>query len=267
MSHSLPPSPYAISASTSTFSLILDPIAENAPSLSPIPLSASPVSETVNPPPFTRPSQPRHGRRPPHIGLGQPSKPNSLRSAFSSSFPQSNAELILYSYAQLAGTVIITPLPGISSTPAQIETLRAVRSSLFRRSAVGGGSMDITSSLHQPPQQQRRPSHSRSSSLSAGLRSLLSPSSLVASVSSPPATPSSAFSGLLSPSQPVSGNNDKVGLGIYVQEEINSETPLPTFEVQPAMLAVDLCLLPGESRSCAWYFLIFSALLSPLITL
>jgi hypothetical protein len=30
--------------------------------------------------------------------------------------------------------------------------------------------------------------------------------------------------------------------------------PLPTFQVQPAMLAVDLSLLPGESRSCASTF-------------
>ena len=32
--------------------------------------------------------------------------------------------------------------------------------------------------------------------------------------------------------------------------EVDPEEPLPTFEVQPAMLAVDLSLAPGESRSC-----------------
>ena len=37
-----------------------------------------------------------------------------------------------------------------------------------------------------------------------------------------------------------------------VDEEIDPDTPLPTFEVQPAMLAVDLSLMPGESRSCGF---------------
>ncbi len=45
-----------------------------------------------------------------------------------------------------------------------------------------------------------------------------------------------------------------VGLGIGVgdtsEEEIDPEAPLPMFEEQPTMLAVDLALLPGESRSC-----------------
>ncbi|KAI3602341.1 retrograde golgi transport protein rgp1-like protein [Moniliophthora roreri] len=34
-----------------------------------------------------------------------------------------------------------------------------------------------------------------------------------------------------------------------VDKEVDPETPLPTFEVQPAMLGVDLTLGPGESRS------------------
>jgi hypothetical protein len=37
-----------------------------------------------------------------------------------------------------------------------------------------------------------------------------------------------------------------------VDEDIDPGTPLPTFEIQPAMLAVDLSLMPGESRSCGF---------------
>jgi hypothetical protein len=42
--------------------------------------------------------------------------------------------------------------------------------------------------------------------------------------------------------------------GEDVGEDIDPDTPLPTFEVQPAMLAVDLTLMPGESRSCMFFF-------------
>ena len=59
---------------------------------------------------------------------------------------------------------------------------------------------------------------------------MLSPSSLVSSVSSP-----SAIGG------------GRTGGDV---EDIDPDAPLPTFDVQPAMLAVDLSLLPGESRTC-----------------
>jgi hypothetical protein len=44
-----------------------------------------------------------------------------------------------------------------------------------------------------------------------------------------------------------------VGTSGDVEEEIDPDVPLPTFEVQPAMLAVDLSLMPGESRSCGFF--------------
>lgn len=37
------------------------------------------------------------------------------------------------------------------------------------------------------------------------------------------------------------------------EEEIDPDEPLPSFEVQPAMLGVDLSLMPGESRSCGFF--------------
>ena len=111
--------------------------------------------------------------------------------------------------------------------------------------------MDITSSLHQRSPQQQRPTHNRSSSFS-GLLSILSPSSASApklESTQRPSPQSSVFTGLSL--FPPSGGGDRVGLGIDVGDDIDPDKPLPTFEVQPTMLAVDLSLLPGESRSCA----------------
>lgn len=212
----------------------------------------------------------RRTHRPPQIGLGQPPETYQShvkvlppRSAFSSTFPQSNTELILYSYAQLTGTLSIIPIPGAIPTPDQTHTLNGLRSAL-KQSVVGGGSMDITSSLHHQghAQQPLRRSHSRSSSFSSGLLSLLAPSSSGPQNSPTPWTPSHrprtpfVFSSLIMDPSPANGsfpNGKRVGLGIGgIDEDVDPESPLPMFEVQPAMLAVDMSLLPGESRSCAW---------------
>jgi hypothetical protein len=45
-------------------------------------------------------------------------------------------------------------------------------------------------------------------------------------------------------------------------EDDDPEVPLPTFEVQPSMLAVDLALMPGESRSYT-YSIMLPAVLPP----
>ncbi|TFK38749.1 Rgp1-domain-containing protein [Crucibulum laeve] len=249
---------YSPSSSTSTFSLALDPIAEGT--LSPYASTPSILSPTIETPPTSTfgpsapasnsvyaypPPAPRsEARRPLQIGLGHP--PRGLtppKTAFSSTFSQPNAELILYSYAQLMGTVTISAIPGALATPEQTSTLNAVRAALLKRSAIGGGSMDITSSLHQPPasaQPRPRPTHSRSSSFSSGIMSLLSPNSAPASAK---------WRSASSLTSPASGKFlGSAGLPLP-DVEIDPETPLPTFEVQPAMLAVDLALLPGESRS------------------
>ncbi|KAG5644125.1 hypothetical protein DXG03_009072 [Asterophora parasitica] len=315
-----PAPPYTPNSSTSTFSLALDPIAEGA--LSPSPSTPSIISPTLDTPTtsnFTSLDNastnsvyayplPRSARRQSQLGLGHP--PTSLklngsnppRSAFSSTFPQSNTELILYSYAQLKGTLSITPVAGVTSTPEQRHTLNATRAALLKRSVVGGGRMDISSSLHQPPsatsQHRRRPTHSRSSSFSTGLLSLLSPTSLVTSTSAPPGSPGPftpghrsrpSVSGFSPSPSPVTGRfphhgggsrgggggggGSGVGLGlglpspgstptIVVDEEIDPDVPLPTFEIQPAMLAVDLSLLPGESRSYT-YSIVLPDILPP----
>jgi RAB6A-GEF complex partner protein 2 len=129
--------------------------------------------------------------------------------------------------------------------------------------------MDITSTLHSPSSpmpsnvsRHRTATHSRSFS-AAGLLSILSPTSLVSSISNPapgsagsgrwralssaaPSPVSARFGGSIS-SPNVLGLDDMNGTR---DAEVDPEEPLPTFEVQPAMLAVDLSLAPGESRTC-----------------
>ncbi|EGN94146.1 hypothetical protein SERLA73DRAFT_78067 [Serpula lacrymans var. lacrymans S7.3] len=274
-----PSLPSTSSASNSAFSLTLDPIAETAQSpypASPLPGSPPlPLTDTLEiqsslktdshsyPP---RPSQNPIARRPSQVGLGHGAPPASLhthvtpRTAFSSTFPRANTELILYSYVQLVGTLSVSPLPGVIMSPEQTHTLKALRTSLLKRPVVGGGSMDISSSLHSRPQiVGRRKSHSRSSSLSSSIFSLLSPSSYANSSStSLPASQTWSPANRTRPSQSVSslgsGFQAQAGIGLGLvngglEEDIDPETPLPTFEVQPAMLAVDLSLAPGESRS------------------
>ncbi|KAH9850644.1 Rgp1-domain-containing protein [Lenzites betulinus] len=291
-SSSLTPNP-----STSTFSLSLDPIAEAGsvspgppatPSFpSPIPGTDIPNIRTQIPSiglanqapktngthvyPAAAPRDP--GRRPSHLGIGHGPPPSSSstaylkppRSAFSSAFPPSNTELILYAYAQLLGTLTLTPLPDANASPEHTRALGHLRSQLLKRKAVGGGSMDISSSLSAqslaagggPP--GRRGSHGRSSSLSAGLFSMLSPSSLVASPSQQPFVPghkartSSVFSLFSNGQAPAPSRSGGVGLGLSTplpeEEDVDPDAPLPTLEVQPSMLAVDLTLGPGESRT------------------
>ena len=149
--------------------------------------------------------------------------------------------------------------------------------------------MDITSTLHSPKPSRhhhRTSSHSRSFS-AAGLLSILSPTSLVSSISSPaPGSASgrwrtsSSSSSMSSSTTTLGGSSSttssppvsaKFGgsvsspnvLGLDVpnsrgdEEVVDPEEPLPTFEVQPAMLAVDLSLGPGESRSCEFSLQLF----------
>lgn len=184
-----------------------------------------------------------------------------------------NSELILYSYAQLVGSLSITPLPGSNPTPEQLRALQTVRTNLVKKQAIGGGSMDLTSaggSLSPTPSGRSVSSsgrrHGRSNSLTGSVFSLLSSSTSAPTVTSTSqswtpghkARTPSMFSGLFSASSTSlsspgleNGAGTGIGLGLTVDEEtIDPDVPLPTFEVQPAMLAVDLSLGPGESRSC-----------------
>ena len=184
-------------------------------------------------------------------------------------------ETILYSYVQFIGSLVITPVAG-TTNPQQENALNSLRSSLLKRSIVGGGSMDIAAML-DPSKRRMTPvtrsrTHSRTSSFSSGIFSLLSaPSSLLGSLSAAPAMtssvsqqwspshrssasfslPASRSAPTLSTSSMTATFNGGLGLQRSPSEELyDPEAPLPTYQVQPTLLAVDVSLGPGESRSC-----------------
>ncbi|KAI5997709.1 Rgp1-domain-containing protein [Pisolithus marmoratus] len=268
-----PPPPGLASSSTSTFSLALDPIAESP--VTPCPGTPSPKSPPINEPIRRSPAPKREAQphlRPPltpssgrssQLGLGYGTPPS--RSVV---FPDYNTELILYSYAQLLGTLSVTPLPGAAMSPEHTKALTTLRMQLLKRPIIGGGSMDITS-RHRAQERSKR--QGRALSLASGLFSILSPSSSSSAPTSPLQQPSSPWrSGRprttsvasAAPSTAASSNLSANGLNDVEEENIDLEMPLPTFEVQPAMLAVDLSLAPGESRTYT-YSLMLPANLPP----
>ncbi|KNZ75718.1 Retrograde Golgi transport protein RGP1 like protein [Termitomyces sp. J132] len=250
-------------SSSSTFSLALDPIVEGVSS--PYPSTPSLASPTIETPTHgaTVYAYPRAAtRRQSQMSLGHGYPSGSLKTPRAAS-----DELILYSYAQLKGTLSLTPSPSLHSTQEQRHTLAATRAALLKRNVVGGGRMDISASLSPGVGHRRRPTHSRTASFSSGLMNLISSAEHSSLVPSPSFAPPSSSSLSPSPAAPASapvglgigglgidgggGAVDSTGmrLGGMEEEEVDPEAPLPTFEVQPAMLAVDLVLGPGESRS------------------
>ncbi|KAJ7154813.1 Rgp1-domain-containing protein [Mycena filopes] len=274
---------YTPSASSSTFSLALDPIAEAAASAYPYPPTpAMPNSPAVRPTitvghPQPQPlpmsgasvSAPVGGAYPPRrnapgIGMGHPSSASSPISptATAKSFlrhnldPNSNTtyppntELLLYAYAALSGRAVLAPLAN-----AALPALSTLKDGL-RRSATGargGGSISLLVGAASPvgsvgglglggtSGQGRPPQHRRSSSFSAGLRAI---SAGIWGRSS--ADPTSTNG--------ITGAGGDVGVasvaGNITSTDADPEAPVPTLEVPPEMLAVDLALGPGESRSC-----------------
>ncbi|KAJ3807538.1 Rgp1-domain-containing protein [Lentinula aff. lateritia] len=290
--------PSTPSASTSSFSLALDPISETSPVvpahpyLSPsVPATASasglgpalsspsisveapsPPSASIRQhsyPPFSssKPTSTRQLHRPPNLGIGKPSSRMFLN------LSETNAELILYSYAQLKGTVTLTPIPS-NTVPAQ--TLAALRQALLKGSAiaVGGGSMDITSRTHSRTPSLSGTAKGPSSPTSASARRVVPVSSVWPSVASSSNQQASVSAGLDQPASFTSvsalsspglspGLGSRLGLGLgwslglgQATEEVDPELPLPTFEAQSTMLAVDVCLEPGESKSYQYSILL-----------
>ncbi|KAG6807999.1 hypothetical protein H0H92_005735, partial [Tricholoma furcatifolium] len=219
---SAPTIPYTPASSTSTFSLALDPIVEGVSS--PYPSTPSLVSPTVETgigtgagnavyayPSATR----RQHQSQTQLGLGighhphqkQKSSPYASTSALSPRTPtHPNTELILYSYVKLTGSLLLAPTNPHALSSEQRTALAQTRAALLRRTVVGGGRMDISASLTESPGgaptlghghagehrpgHRRRPTHSRSSSFSAGLLSLLSPSAAAAAAGPPsPSSP------------------------------------------------------------------------------
>ena len=292
------PSVFSAAASTSTFSLALDTMSESMPSAFPgTPATSSPFHSYPPKLDSHQSTVPSYPPRPPGsgaaatqgqaqgktvnlnspVGLGPPPIGHQVppRTAFSSTFSQPNAELVLYAYAQLVGTVVIVAPPGTPQTPSQEEALVGLRGALSKRKTMGGGSMDITSSLHSRPNARR--SHSRASSLSSSLFSLLSPSPSMPTSQpwspghksrSPSLVPSFLSTSQSSPNprygQRSGGGTVGLGIGGIGDGYVDPDTPLPTFEVQQTMLAIDLSLGPGESRTCMFlfFFLVYLALIS-----
>ncbi|KAJ7115241.1 Rgp1-domain-containing protein [Mycena epipterygia] len=210
--------PYPPSASSSTFSLALDPITESG----------------VHPYPPTPvlPSAPAMGSPVP-IALGHlPPAPVSPRATHSTTFTPPHTELVLYAYASLAGHAVLAPLAG-SGTPA----FAALRSVLLRPGPGRGGSLSLQAA-GAPPR------HRRSSSFSTGLRAL------------------GAGLGIWTRSAGGMGADAGAGSGADTLRESDPDAPVPTLEVTPEMLAVDLSLRPGESRSYT-YTLLLPANLPP----
>jgi hypothetical protein len=295
-----PPQDISVPATPSnlSFSLSLDPISESSPGSgppTPWPTSAPPTNGTV--PGFglqERQADLRAGDHLPRrvplrsstldvIGRGPPPAARDSQlfpvpksaSAATNNAPPNDRETILYSYVQFVGSLAITPVAG-TADPLQENALNSLRSSLLKRSIIGGGSMDIAAMM-DPSRRRMTPvtrtrSHTRTSSFSSGLFSLLSaPTSLLGSLSAAPAMtssvsqqwapshrPSSSFSlpasrsaPTLSTSSMTTGFNGGLGLQRTPSEELyDPEVPLPTYQVQPTLLAVDVSLGPGESRSC-----------------
>ncbi|KAJ6559322.1 hypothetical protein B0H10DRAFT_2201213 [Mycena sp. CBHHK59/15] len=235
------PSPFTPSASSSTFSLALDPIAESAVYPYPPTPALSSSAALGHPPTIAAPAATPTRAYPPRrvqptslqaqgqaqIGLGHPS-PAPTRTAHSAPFAPPHTELLLYAYASLAGRAVLAPLAG-TGTPA----LGVLRATLLRP-ARGGGSLSLQAASGGAP-----PRHRRAGSFSAGLRAL------------------GAGIGIWGRTN---GAGEAAGGGDA--DESDSEAPVPTLEVQPEMLAVDLSLGPGESRSYT-YTLLLPANLPP----
>lgn len=285
--------PQSAAASTSAFSLSLDTISEHAPSASShshaYPPSPAPLtnSDSHSYPP-RRPSFPQSGvglgiglGPPPNLNAPPRTAPASATTFAAAAAP--NAALILYAYAQLAGSLVLAD-SGNALGRVEGASLASLRGALARRArgAVGGGRLDIGASRDSQARLSglaagpvgARPratrTHSRAASLGSSLLSFLSPSTSSTSSGAPnasqPFTPghrartpsSSLFSSLISTS--VSSPADigrRPGPGADVPRDPADEDPgpdaaLPTFDLQPAMLAVDLVLGPGESRSCEY---------------
>ncbi|KAF8508516.1 Rgp1-domain-containing protein [Gautieria morchelliformis] len=218
MSHSSPYPPQTPNtASASSFQISLDPITENGTNYHTPTTSEHPGSSKVTQPP--PPSQGPRGHRPSALGLGM-APPNTRvngmaghppHTAYSTSFSLPSTELLLYAYAQLTGTLSVDP----AFMPTSSEFLD-LRNALHKKAAVGGGSLDIGSGSHR-----RR--------ASGGFFGFLS-SNTISNANSRASVPG----GITTPAGTLGDDNNEA---------------LPTLETQPSMLAVDLTLAAGESRS------------------
>ena len=220
--------------------------------LAPSPLSQSMVygrSTSTSPPasPFLTSGQQSQSPSvpPPKLGLGielsppprfSISRKPSGEPRTPSKFNPPGYETLLWAYVQLSGTVELDPA---FSRP---EAVRQLAAKLAKR-PVGGGSLDL----------KEMSPHPTSSSPLSGLGALLGLSS--PSIGSPGrGTPSrSGFLSTMFSPRPAPVRSDGAS---------SSAAPsgsLTTFEPPQSLLAVDLALAPGESKSCKTFNHIWNA--------
>ncbi|KAK7057382.1 Rgp1-domain-containing protein [Favolaschia claudopus] len=242
--------PHTPSASSSTFSLPLDSISEAAAAVFPYPPpSAIPPSPAPGYPlsvftttnhsaPVAYPPRRNSSASQTQLGHGHPPAINTQlpippRTAQSASFTPPHTELLLYAYVALAGRAVLSPLAGTGTS-----ALHSLRSSLLQP-ARGGGSLSLQAAgvggglglgFPSAVAAQNGPRHRRSSSFSAGLRAL------------------GAGIGIW--------GRDSGAVPGSSQAAEDPEAPVPTLDVPPEMLAVDLTLGPGESRSYTYKLLL-----------
>ncbi|KAG8889037.1 hypothetical protein FRB98_005934 [Tulasnella sp. 332] len=188
-----------------------------------------------------------------------PKAQSGNRNTFSSSFAPPNTEVLLWSYAQLIGTVELDDASGLIA-PEAAGHLRGRLNSLRTDGVFGGGRMDIGAPMTPSPtsgggggSNKRRSFISSlwggggsasgtptASPTASGSTFGLGMNALSSLWTSPAVSPiATGFAnGQTTLSSPMTGLSG--GL---------PASALPTFETQPSLLAVDLNLAPGESRS------------------
>jgi len=232
-------------------SLSLAPVTDIYSSPIPLtPLAPSPLSQSVvygqstsssPPPPSSLQTSEQQSRSnsapPPKLGLGielsSPTRPSVSRSVSGgprspSNFNPPGYETLLWTYAQLSGSVELDPA---FSRP---DAVRHLAAKLAKR-PVGGGSLDLKESI----------SNSAPSSPLSGLGALLgfgSPSPMGSPVHGTPSR--SGFLSSMFSLRPPPARSDGASGGA------TPSGSLTTFEPPQSLLAVDLALAPGESKSC-----------------
>ncbi|GJJ07832.1 hypothetical protein Clacol_002037 [Clathrus columnatus] len=169
--------------------------------------------------PYSAPSTPSGTRFTKTASLAPQHPPSShnaaqSQSAYATMFSPLSTELLLYAYAQFSGTFSIDSV-AVHNAPE----LYALRDKL-RKGRIGGGSLDLVLGPGAGATGIGTRGHKRGSSwFGFGL-----------------------FAG-------GGGGADSGGSGINTGFSRAADEELPTFETQPSLLAIDLRLAPGESKS------------------
>lgn len=185
-------------------------------------------SSTEPPPPHAAPGVPSSiASR--GVGIDFPRADNRAgpKSASVGVLPIQGAETLLWAYAQVSGSV------EIDQDTVDYSNLSNIRNKLARSGPIGGGRMDLHDRSPNSAQQSEGSwsSFFGLSSLSPYRTSSPSPSSFLSSMLSVRSNPAR-----MTPQPSPSG----------------APNSLPTFNPPQSMLAVDLTLAPGESKTCAY---------------